>query len=431
MLAAASLRRVAIVGGTRIPFARAHGAYARAGNQDMLTAALRGTVDRFGLAGKRLGDVIAGAVLKHSKDFNLVRECVLSSGLDPQTPGLDIQRACGTSLEAAILVANKIALGQIDAGIAAGVDTISDPPVVYPASYRELMLASYRGRSFGQRLKPWLSLRPKHFKPVMPGVVEPRTGLSMGQSCELMAKTWQISRPDQDALAVQSHVHAAAAWQAGFHDDLVLPFMGLKRDNNVRGDTTLDKMAKLRTVFDPSPAGTLTAGNSTPLTDGAAAVLLASEAWATANGLPVQALLTYGKTWAVDFASGHEGLLMAPAYAVSAMLQDANLQLQDFDFYEIHEAFAAQVLCTLKAWESAEYCRERLGRDAPLGAIDRDKLNIKGSSIAYGHPFAATGARILAVAAKHFEQMPQARRGLISVCTAGGMGVTAIVERAT
>jgi acetyl-CoA C-acetyltransferase len=274
-------------------------------------------------------------------------------------------------------------------------------------------------------------LRPKHFKPVMPGVVEPRTGLSMGQSCELMAKTWQISRPDQDALAVQSHVHAAAAWQAGFHDDLVLPFMGLKRDNNVRGDTTLDKMAKLRTVFDPSPAGTLTAGNSTPLTDGAAAVLLASEAWATANGLPVQALLTYGKTWAVDFASGHEGLLMAPAYAVSAMLQDANLKLQDFDFYEIHEAFAAQVLCTLKAWESAEYCRERLGRDAPLGAIDRAKLNIKGSSIAYGHPFAATGARILAVAAKHFEQMPEARRGLISVCTAGGMGVTAIVERAT
>jgi acetyl-CoA C-acetyltransferase len=431
MLAAASIRRVAILGGARIPFARAHGAYARAGNQDMLTAALRGTVDRFGLEGKRLGDVVAGAVLKHSKDFNLVRECVMSSGLDPQTPGLDIQRACGTSLEAAILVANKIALGQIDAGIAAGVDTISDPPVVYPASYRELMLASYRGRSFGQRLKPWLGLRPKHFKPVMPGVVEPRTGLSMGQSCELMAKTWQISRPDQDALAVQSHLRAAASWQAGFHDDLVVPFMDLKRDNTVRGDTTLDKLAKLRTVFDTSPAGTLTAGNSTPLTDGAASVLLASEAWAKANGLPVKALLTYGKTWAVDFAGGHEGLLMAPAYAVSAMLQDANLKLQEFDFYEIHEAFAAQVLCTLKAWESAEYCRERLGRAAPLGAIDRDKLNLKGSSIAFGHPFAATGARILAVAAKHFEEMPEARRGLISVCTAGGMGVTAIVERAT
>jgi acetyl-CoA C-acetyltransferase len=430
MLAAASIRRVAILGGARIPFARAHGAYARAGNQDMLTAALRGTVDRFGLEGKRLGDVVAGAVLKHSKDFNLVRECVMSSGLDPQTPGLDIQRACGTSLEAAILVANKIALGPIDAGSAAGVDTISDPPVVYPASYRELMLASYRGRSFGQRLKPWLGLRPKHFKPVMPGVVEPRTGLSMGQSCELMAKTWQISRPDQDALAVQSHLRAAASWQAGFHDDLVVPFMDLKRDNNVRGDTTLDKLAKLRTVFDTSPAGTLTAGNSTPLTDGAASVLLASEAWAKANGLPVKALLTYGKTWAVDFAGGHEGLLMAPAYAVSAMLQDANLKLQEFDFYEIHEAFAAQVLCTLKAWESAEYCRERLGRAAPLGAIDRDKLNLKGSSIAFGHPFAATGARILAVAAKHFEELPQARRGLISVCTAGGMGVTAIVERA-
>jgi acetyl-CoA C-acetyltransferase len=430
MLAAGSLRRVAIIGGTRIPFARAHGAYAGVGNQEMLTAALRGVVDKHGLAGKRLGDVIAGAVLKHSKDFNLVRESVLSSGLDPQTPGLDIQRACGTSLEAAILVGNKIALGQIDAGIAAGVDTISDPPVVYPAEYRELLLASYRGRSFWQRLKPWLGLRPRHFKPVMPGVIEPRTGLSMGQSCELMAKTWQISRQDQDQLAMESHHKAAAAWQAGFYDDLVVPFKGLKRDNNVRADTSLEKLAKLRTVFDTSPAGTLTAGNSTPLTDGAAAVLLASEEWARANGLPVKALLTYGKTWAVDFASGHEGLLMAPAYAVSAMLKDANLSLQDFDFYEIHEAFAAQVLCTLKAWESAEFCRERLGRDAPLGAIDRSKLNIKGSSISLGHPFAATGARILASAAKLFDELPAARRGLISVCTAGGMGVTAIVERA-
>jgi len=429
MLAAGSLRRVAIVGGTRIPFARAHGAYARVGNQEMLTAALRGLVERQSLAGIRLGDVIAGAVLKHSKDFNLVRECVLSSGLDPQTPGLDIQRACGTSLEAAILVANKIALGQIDAGIAAGVDTISDPPVVFPASYRELLLASYRGRSFWQKFRPWLGLRPRHFKPAMPGVIEPRTGLSMGQSCELMAKTWKIPRQEQDELAAQSHIRAAASWQAGFHDDLVVPYEGLKRDNNVRADTSVEKLAKLRTVFDPGPGGTLTAGNSTPLTDGAAAVLLANEDWARARGLPVKALLTYGKSWAVDFASGHEGLLMAPVYAVSDMLKDAGLALQDFDFYEIHEAFAAQVLCSLKAWESSDYCRERLGRDAPLGAIDRSKLNIKGSSIAMGHPFAATGARILGVAAKLFDELPQAKRGLISVCTAGGMGVTAIVER--
>src|SRR5690606_8948860 len=257
MLAAGSLRRVAIVGGTRIPFARAHGAYARVGNQEMLTAALRGLVERQSLAGVRLGDVIAGAVLKHSKDFNLVRECVLSSGLDPQTPGLDIQRACGTSLEAAILVANKIALGQIDAGIAAGVDTISDPPVVFPASYRELLLASYRGRSFWQKFRPWLGLRPRHFKPAMPGVIEPRTGLSMGQSCELMAKTWKISRQEQDELAAQSHIRAAASWQAGFHDDLVVPYEGLKRDNNVRADTSVEKLAKLRTVFDPGPGGTL------------------------------------------------------------------------------------------------------------------------------------------------------------------------------
>jgi acetyl-CoA C-acetyltransferase len=420
---------VAIVGASRIPFARAYGAYAHVGNQDMLTAALRGVVDKYALAGQRLGDVIAGAVLKHSKDYNLVRECVLSSGLDPQTPGLDIQRACGTSLEAAILIGNKIALGQIDAGIAAGVDTISDVPVVYPAAYRELLLDSYRGRTLGARLKPWLRLRPGLFKPVTPGVVEPRTGLSMGQSTELMAKKWQITRRVQDELAAQSHARAAASWQSGFQADLVVPFAGLEKDNNVRADTSVEKLAKLRPVFDTSSVGTLTAGNSTPLTDGAAAVLLASEAWARERSLPVKAVLTYGKTWAVDFASGKEGLLMAPAHAVSAMLRDANLKLQDFDFYEIHEAFAAQVLCTLKAWESAQYCRESLGRDAPLGSIDRSKLNLHGSSIAYGHPFAATGARILGMATKLFDELPQAKRGLISVCTAGGMGVTAIIER--
>jgi acetyl-CoA C-acetyltransferase len=430
MLVGSNVRRVAIVGGSRIPFARAYGAYASAGNQQMLTAALRGVVDKYQLTGKRLGDVIAGAVLKHSKDFNLVRECVLSSGLDPQTPGLDIQRACGTSLEAAILVANKIALGQIESGIAAGVDTISDPPVVFPASYRELLLESYRGRTFMQRVKPWLRLRPRHLKPVLPGVIEPRTGLSMGQSCEQMAKTWKITRQEQDELAAASHVNAAAGWKSGFHKDLVVPFQGLDRDNNMRADTSIEKLAKLRTVFDTTSAGTLTAGNSTPLTDGAAAVLLASEDWAKEHGLPVTAFLTYGKTWAVDFFTGDEGLLMAPAYAVSSMLRDANLSLQDFDFYEIHEAFAAQVLCTLKAWESADYCRDRLGRSAPLGRIDRSKLNIRGSSIAVGHPFAATGARILAVAAKLFDDLPGAKRGLISVCTAGGMGVTAIVERA-
>jgi acetyl-CoA C-acetyltransferase len=430
MLVGSNVRRVAIVGGSRIPFARAYGSYASVGNQEMLTAALRGVVNKYQLNGKRLGDVIAGAVLKHSKDFNLVRECVLSSGLDPQTPGLDIQRACGTSLEAAILVANKIALGQIDSGIAGGVDTISDPPVVFPASYRKLLLESYRGRSFMQRLKPWLRLRPSHLKPVLPGVIEPRTGLSMGQSCELMAKTWKITRQAQDELAAASHVNAAASWQSGFQKDLVVPFAGLERDNNMRADTSVEKLAKLRTVFDTTSSGTLTAGNSTPLTDGAAAVLLASEDWAREQGLPVKAFLTFGKSWAVDFFTGDEGLLMAPAYAVSSMLRDANLSLQDFDFYEIHEAFAAQVLCTLKAWESADYCRDRLGRSVPLGSIDRGKLNIRGSSIAMGHPFAATGARILAVAAKLFEDLPDAKRGLISVCTAGGMGVTAIVERA-
>ena len=430
MLVGSAARPVAIIGGTRIPFARAHGAYAAEGNQSMLTAALRGLVERNRLQSARVGEVAAGAVLKHTRDFNLARECVLDSGLDPQTPAFDLQRACGTSLEAAIAIANKIALGQIDAGIAAGVDTVSDAPVVYPREYQQLLLRAFRGRSAWARIKPFFGLRPRHFKPQVPDAGERRTGLSMGESCELMAKRWGIPRAAQDQLASESHRRAAAAWQEGFFEDLVTPFAGLTRDDNVRADSTVEKLAGLRTAFDRSPTGTLTAGNSTPLTDGAAAVLLASEDWARARGLPVLARLTYGKSWAVDFAGGHEGLLMAPAYAVSAMLEDADLSLQDFDYYEIHEAFAAQVLCTLAAWESADYCRERLGRDTPLGALDRGKLNVKGSSIAVGHPFAATGARVLATMTKLLSQDATARRGLIAVCTAGGMGVTAIVERA-
>jgi acetyl-CoA C-acetyltransferase len=429
MLVGSAVRRVAIVGGVRIPFARAHGAYASVGNQDMLTAAFRGVVDRFKLQGVRLGDVMAGAVIKHSKDYNLVRECVLSSGLDPQTPGVDVQRACGTSLEAAIDIGNKIALGQIESGIAGGVDTISDPPIVYPRSYQQLLLKSFRGRSFAQRVGPFFGLRPKHFKPVMPGVVEPRTGLSMGQSTEIMAKKWQISREAQDQLAYESHTKAAAAWKEGFYSDLVVDYLGLKADNNIRPDTSVEKLAKLKPTFDFSGSGTLTAGNSTPLTDGASAVLLASEEWAARRNLPVLAYLRYGKQWAVDFASGKEGLLMAPAFAVAEMLRDAGLALQDFDYYEIHEAFAAQVLCTLKAWESPEYCRDVLALPGALGSIDRSKMNVKGGSIAIGHPFAATGTRIVAGLAKLLANDSNAKRGLISVCTAGGMGVTAILER--
>jgi acetyl-CoA C-acetyltransferase len=427
MLVGSAVRRVAIVGGIRIPFARSYTAYAKATNQDLLTAAFRAVVDRFKLQGQRLGDVAAGAVIKHPRDYNLTRECVLSSGLDPQTPGVDLQRACGTSLEAAILIGNKIALGQIDSGIAGGTDSISDAPITYPRSYQQLLLASARGRNLAQRLEPWLKLRPKHFKPVLPAVVEPRTGLSMGQSTEVMAKKWQISRADQDQLAYESHKKAAAAWRDGFYDDLVVECLGLKADNNMRSDTSVEKLAKLRPSF--AADGTLTAGNSTPLTDGASAVLLASQEWATQHNLPVLAYLRYGKAWAVDFATGKEGLLIAPAFSVPAMLKDAGLTLQDFDYYEIHEAFAAQVLCTLKAWESPEWCRDALGLSAPLGSIDRSKMNVKGGSIAVGHPFAATGTRIVSTLAKILASDPTAKRGLISACTAGGMGVTAIVER--
>jgi acetyl-CoA C-acetyltransferase len=426
MLVGSALRRVAIVGGLRIPFARSMGAYAEASNQEMLTATLTALVDRYKLKGVTLGDVGAGAVLKHSRDFGLTRECVLDSGVSRETPAFDLQRACGTSLDTAIVIGLKIAAGQIDSGIAAGVDTASDVPMVYPDAYRRILLRSARAKSLGGRLAPWFGLRPRHFKPQLPEVAEPHTGLSMGQSCELMVKTWQIPRADQDQLALESHRKAAAAFDEGFFDDLVVEFRGLKRDNNVRRDSTLEKLAALKPSFNRQ--GTLTAGNSTPMTDGAAAVLLASEDWAKARGLPVLAYLKYGKYAAVDFVDNKEGLLMAPAYAVPRMLADASLKLQDFDFYEIHEAFEAQVLCTLKAWQSPEFCRERLGLAQPLGAIDRAKLNVKGGSVAIGHPFAATGARILATLAKLLAKRGSGR-GLISICTAGGMGVTAIVER--
>jgi acetyl-CoA C-acetyltransferase len=428
MLVGASPRRVAIIGGVRIPFVRANGAYAQVGNQEMLTAALRGVVERYGLQGQRLDDVAAGAVMKHSSQWNLTRESVLGSGLAAETPGLDMQRACGTSLEAAITLGNKIALGQIDCAIAAGVDTVSDPPVVYPKSFQQLLLRSYRGKTLSERVGPWFGLRLKNLRPVLPGIAEPRTGLSMGESTELMMKTWGITRAEQDQLALESHQKAAAAYSSGFYKELVREYLGVTQDNNIRSDTTLEKLAKLKPVFDTSGAGTLTAGNSTPMTDGASAVLLASEPYARERNLPVLAYLSYGAVAAVDYIDKKEGLLMAPAYAVPRMLSDAHLALQDFDFYEIHEAFAGQVLCTLKAWADPVFCRDKLRLPGALGTIDRSKLNVKGGSLAIGHPFAATGTRIVATLAKILDEY-QAKRGLISICAAGGMGVTAILER--
>ncbi|AZF08894.1 3-ketoacyl-CoA thiolase [Pseudomonas sp. R2-37-08W] len=422
------LRRVAIIGGNRIPFARSNGPYATASNQAMLTAALEGLIERFNLHGLRLGEVAAGAVLKHSRDFNLTRECVLGSRLSPQTPAYDVQQACGTGLEAALLVANKIALGQIECGIAGGVDTTSDAPIGVNEGLRKILLQANRSKSMVDKLKVLLQLRPQHLKPELPRNGEPRTGLSMGQHCELMAQTWQIPRAEQDQLALESHQKMAAAYAEGWHNDLLTPFLGLTRDNNLRPDLTLEKLAALKPAFERSEKGTLTAGNSTPLTDGASLVLLGSEAWAKERGLPILAYLRDGEAAAVDFVHGAEGLLMAPVYAVPRLLARNGLTLQDFDYYEIHEAFAAQVLCTLNAWEDADYCRTCLGLDAPLGAIDRSRLNVKGSSLAAGHPFAATGGRIVANLAKLLDAAGKGR-GLISICAAGGQGVTAIIER--
>ena len=428
------IQRVAILGGVRIPFARQSTNYVDATNIDMLAAALSGVVHRFGLQGQRLGEVVAGAVLKHARDTNIGREAALFSGLAPQTPAYDMQQACATSLETAIAVGNKIALGQIEVGIAGGVDSASDAPVAVGEALRRLILTFNRSRSRAERLRVLTQLRPSMFIPSVPNVNEPRTGLSMGEHCELMVKHWNISREAQDELALASHRNGVRAYQRGFYRDLLVPFRGLERDNNLRTDTSMEKLAKLQPSFDrTSGRGSLTAGNSTPFTDGAAAVLLATGTWASTHGQVPQAWLVDAETAAVDFfGPSPEGLLMAPAYAVPRLLARNGLTLQDFDFYEIHEAFAGQVLCTLAAWESADYCRDRLGFAAPLGSIDRGRLNVNGGSVGLGHPFAATGARILAGAAKqlaeHRAKTGRSGRTLVSVCAAGGLGAAAILE---
>jgi len=424
----AEIRRVAVVGGNRIPFARSNSTYAKASNQDMLTAALDGLVDRYGLAGQRVGEVVAGAVLKHSRDFNLTREAVLGSRLSPDTPANDIQQACDTGIQATINVANKIALGQIEVGIAGGVDTTSDAPLAVNEGLRRILLEANRAKSLQGRLKALAKIRPGHIAPAVPQNSEPRTGMSMGEHAALTALEWSVGRAEQDELAVASHHHLASAYERGFLDDLVTPYLGLERDQNLRGDTTVDKLGALKPVFGKGDTATMTAGNSTPLTDGASTVLLASEEYAAAHDLEPLAYLTFHETAAVDYVHGGEGLLMAPAYAMPRMLDRAGLSLQDFDFYEIHEAFASQVLATLKAWEDTIFCKERLGLDAPLGAIDRTRLNVAGGSLAAGHPFAATGGRIVGTLAKLLAEKGSGR-GVISICAAGGQGVTAIMER--
>ncbi|MEY2843274.1 MAG: hypothetical protein RI920_1311 [Pseudomonadota bacterium] len=427
-----TVRRVAIIGGNRIPFARSNTVYSNVSNQEMLTATLQGLVDRFNLHGKRLGDVAAGAVMKHSRDFNLVRECVLSTTLSPETPAYDLQQACGTGLEAIMLVANKIALGHIECGIGGGVDTTSDAPIGINEKMRKILMEANRAKGTMAQLKVMSQIRPAMLlKPAIPKNGEPRTGFSMGEHAELMAREWAIPREEQDQLAVNSHANMARAYKDGFFSDLITPFKGVSKDNNLREGITIEKLRTLKPCFDKKVApgqGTLTPANSTPLTDGASAVLLGSEEWAKANNLPVLAYITFSEVAAVDFFNKKEGLLMAPAYAVPRMLARAGISLQDFDFYEIHEAFAAQVLCTLKAWEDPKYCKDKLGLDKPLGSIDRSKLNVNGSSLAAGHPFAATGGRIVASLAKMLNQKGSGR-GLISICAAGGQGVVAIIER--
>jgi acetyl-CoA C-acetyltransferase len=423
---AREVRRVAVLGGNRIPFARSDSAYAHASDHDMLVAALDGLIERFELAGERLGEVVAGAVLKHSRERDLTREAVLCSRLAPETPAYDVQQACGTGLEAVVLLANKIALGQVEVGVAGGVDTTSDAPLGMNDELRKIMLELRRTKSVSERARTLTRLRPGQIVPDIPRNAEPRTGLSMGEHCAIMATDWGIGRAEQDELAARSHRRMAAAYERGFYTDLLTPYAGLERDQNLRPDSTVEKLSKLKPVFG-GEHGTMTAGNSTPLSDGASTVLLASEEWAHERGLPVLAYITAAQTAAIDHVGKREGLLMAPAYAMPRMLDRAGLTLQEFDCYEIHEAFAAQVLCTLRAWEDAEFCRERLGREQPLGPIDRERLNVNGGSLAAGHPFAATGGRIVASLAKELHERGSGR-GVISICAAAGQGVVAVLE---
>ncbi|MBD8078797.1 acetyl-CoA C-acetyltransferase [Cellulosimicrobium arenosum] len=434
-----------VIGGNRIPFARAGGKYSRASNQEMFTAALEGLVARYGLQGERLGEVVGGAVLKHARDFNLVRESVLGSSLSAQTPAYDLQQACATGLEAAIAVSNKIRLGQVESGVAGGSDTVSDAPIAVSEGLRRALLEASHAKTFGARVKAFGSVRPSDLAPLTPSTDEPRTGLSMGEHQAITTARWGITREAQDALALASHEHLAAAWDAGFFDDLVTPHRGLVRDQNLRADSSLEKLARLKPVYgkrlggSPDDSGhrdgpepTMTAGNSTPLTDGASTVLLGSREWASERNLPLLARVVDAETAAVDYVHGHEGLLMAPAHAVPRLLARNGLMLGDLDFYEIHEAFASTVLTTLAAWEDDEYCRTELGLDGRLGSIDRGRLNVTGSSLAAGHPFAATGGRIVATAAKLVARKAAetggTTRALISVCAAGGLGVAMILE---
>ncbi|MBU2581525.1 MAG: acetyl-CoA C-acetyltransferase [Alphaproteobacteria bacterium] len=423
-----SLRRVAVIGGVRTPFCRSGTLFADLSNLDMMTAALNGLVQRFNLSGEHIDEVVGGAVVTHSKDWNLAREAVLNTRLAPSTPGITMMQACGTSLQAAMGIAAKIASGQIESGIAVGSDTTSDPPIVFTKKFAQRLLEANKKKTTFDKVKVLAGTKPGELAPQPPATNEPRTGLSMGQHCELMAKKWRVPRQEQDKLAYESHMKAAEAYASGYMDDLMVPCAGVFRDNNLREDIDMGKLATLNAAFDKTVEGTLTAANSTPLTDGAAAVLLASEDWAREHNLAVQAYLVDAVHVGNDFVGG-DGLLMAPTLAVAKLLKRNGLTLQDFDFYEIHEAFAAQVLATLKAWEDPEYCRDVLGADGALGSIDRSKLNVKGSSIAVGHPFAATGARIVANLAKLLAEKGSGR-GLISVCTAGGMGVAAILESA-
>ena len=427
MLNDGQAKKVGVIGGARIPFCRANTAYKNSTNQKMMTASLKAIVKKYNLQDKVLGDVALGAVIKHSSDWNLARECVIDSGLSIKTPGVDMQRACGTGLETIMNIVNKISLGQIDSGIGGGVDSISDAPIVYSDKLRKILLNSFYGRSITEKFKPWLNLRPSFLKPKLPGVEEPRTGLSMGESTEIIAKEYGISRKSQDLLALESHINASKAYDSGFYDDLVIPFEGVNKDNIIRSDSSIEKLNSLKTVFDKGPNASMTPGNSTSLTDGSAAVLLSNDVWAERNGLEIESYISNFEISAVDYID-EEGLLMAPAYAVSEMLKKANIELQDFDFYEIHEAFAAQTLATIEAWESEEFCQTKLGRNKAMGSFDHKKLNIKGGSLAIGHPFAATGARIVATMSKLLRETGKGR-GLISICTAGGMGVTAIMER--
>jgi acetyl-CoA acetyltransferase family protein len=410
--------RVAVIGGTRTPFAKAGTAFKRHSALDLAVHAVNGLMEKQELDPQAVDELVFGILLVDPRIPHLAREVVLASRLPAKVRALTITDNCITSLSGAALIADSILAGRAEVGIAGGVESLSNMPLLFNRRASRIFLDGASAKSLSQKMKLYLKLRPRDLTPKLPGIREPSTGLSMGEHCELMVKEWQIPRREQDQIAYRSHMNAHAATQDGRLRAEIHPLDGVDHDLLVRPATSIERLAKLAPVFDLSPAGTITAGNSSPLTDGATSVLLMSEARARREG---RQPLAFIKAFEIASIDPEDGLLMGPGLAVPRVLRKAGLRLSDIDIVEMHEAFGGQIACNLRAWQQG-------WKEPAIGTVDLDKLNPLGSSIAVGHPFGATGARIITTLANEMKRR-DARYGLISICGAGATAGAMILER--